>query len=36
VLGICAIVSRYLARGQSRGERVIEASDVAWSPPAAS
>ncbi|HEY7013736.1 MAG TPA: hypothetical protein VH480_13315 [Streptosporangiaceae bacterium] len=36
VLGICAIVSRYRARGQSRGERVIEASDVAWSPPAAS
>ena len=36
VLGISAIVSRYRARGQSRAERVIEASDVAWSPPAAS
>jgi hypothetical protein len=36
VLGICAIVSRYRARGQSSHERVIEASDVAWSPPAAS
>ena len=32
VLGICAVVSRYRARRQSGGERVIETSDVAWSP----
>ncbi len=32
VLGICAIVSRYQARRQSGSERVIETSDVAWSP----
>jgi hypothetical protein len=32
VLGICAIVSRYRAGRESGGERVIETSDVAWSP----